>query len=195
MNWPPFPLSESALGLKGFSLRFTGLKLYQKYRLWEEDICRSCRENRVARHQTSGSSSLRIEFPKLWLPKSFVAHLRSETRRPSKSNMKATTVQLPIRLTKRILLPGASPPRAGGHPKLVIESSGRRCWYAFFRSLRAVISGVLDSSGYEQISLGREVSVVFTSQGPVVYKYGRNSTVDASAAGERNLNARLPKRS
>ena len=40
--------------------------------------------------------------------------------------MKATTVQLPVRLNKRILLRGAGPPRAKGNPKLLIESSGRR---------------------------------------------------------------------
>jgi len=109
--------------------------------------------------------------------------------------MKAITVKLPVRLTKRLLLPGAGPPRAGGHLRLLIESSGRRYWYAFFRSLRAAISGVLDSSAYDQISLGREVSVAFTSQGPVVYRYGRNSAADVSPTGERNRKARSLKRS
>ncbi|MBV8098837.1 MAG: hypothetical protein JOZ31_06745 [Verrucomicrobia bacterium] len=107
--------------------------------------------------------------------------------------MKATTVQSPVRLIKRILLPGAGAPRAAGYPTLLIESSGRRCWYAFFRSLRAALSRVLDSSAYDQISLGREVSVAFTSQGPVVYRYGRNNAVDVSATRERNLKARFPK--
>ena len=142
----------------------------------------------------AGAHPCRIEFPKLWLPKSFVARLRSETRPATKSNMKATTVQLPVRLTKRIPLPGASPPRPGGHPRFLVESRGRRCWYAFFRSLRAVISQVLDSSAYYQISLGREVSVAFTPQGPVVYRYGRNSAAAASATEERNRTTRFPKR-
>jgi hypothetical protein len=91
--------------------------------------------------------------------------------------MKAITVQLPARLIKRILFPGAGPPRALGYRALLIESAGRRCLFTFFRSLRAVLSGVLDSSPYNQVSLGREVSVAFTSQGPVVYRYGRNSPV------------------
>jgi hypothetical protein len=110
--------------------------------------------------------------------------------------MKAINVQLPVRLTKRVLLPGAGPPRAAEHPKFLIKGSGGRSWYAFFRSLRAVLSGVLDSTPYDQISSGREVSVVFTSQGPVIYRYGRNSAVDsAPATQETNRTARFPERS
>jgi hypothetical protein len=110
--------------------------------------------------------------------------------------MKATNVQLPARLTKRILLLGAGPPRAQGHPRLLIAGGVPRSWYTFFRSLRAVLSGVLDSTPYDQISLGREVSVSFTSQGPVIYRFGRNSAADsASATRETNRTARFPGRS
>jgi hypothetical protein len=98
-------------------------------------------------------------------------------RAATRFTMKAITVQLPARLIKRILFPGAGPPRALGYRALLIEGAGRRSLFAFFRSLRAVLSGVLDSSPYDQVSLGREVSVVFTSQGPVVFRYGRNSPV------------------
>ena len=92
--------------------------------------------------------------------------------------MKAITGQLPARLIKRILFPGAGPPRALGYRALLIEGAGRRCLFAFFRSLRVVLSGVVDSSPYDQVSVGREVSVAFTSQGPVVYRYRRNSAVE-----------------
>jgi hypothetical protein len=128
------------------------------------------------------SHDLASKFLKLWLLKSFVARLRSATRTATKSTMKAINVQLPARLIKRILFSGAAPPRVAKHPRLLIEGGGRRSWYPFFRSLRAVLSGVLDSSAYDQISLGREVSVAFTSQGPVVYRYGRNSAVDSVSA-------------
>jgi len=101
--------------------------------------------------------------------------------------MKIITVQLPARLTKRILFPRAGPPRAAGFRALPIEGIGRRCLFTFFRSLRAVLSGVLDSSAYNQVSLGREVCVAFTSQGPVIFRYGRNSPVDSvSATRETN---------
>ena len=115
----------------------------------------------------------------------------SEVRTPAstKPNMKATTMQLPVRLTKRIVLPRAGPLRPAGYPRFLAESWGRRSWYAFFRSLRAVLSRVLDRSAYDQISLGREVSVAFTSQGPVVYRYGRNRAVDASTTAEGNRKA------
>lgn len=152
---------------------------------------------RVARHRISGVFvPAAPEFLKLSLPKSFVARLRPERRPTTKSTMKATNVQLPVRLTKRILFLGAGPPRAAGHAKLLIECRGRRSWYTFFRSLRAVLSGVLDSSPYDQISLGREVSVAFTSQGPAIYRYGRNSAADSvSATRETNPGARVPDQS
>jgi len=111
--------------------------------------------------------------------------------------MKDTNVQLPARLTKRILLLGAGPPpRAKGHPRLLIAGGVPRSWYTFFRSLRAALSGALDSTPYDQISLGREVSVAFTAQGPVIYRFGRNSAADsAPATREANRTARFPGRS
>jgi hypothetical protein len=96
--------------------------------------------------------------------------------------MKAINIQLPARLIKAVLFRGAGPPRAAVRPRLLIEGSGRRSWYTFFRSLRAVLSGLLDRSAYDQTSLGREVSVAFTSQGPVVYRNGRNNAVDSVSA-------------
>jgi hypothetical protein len=135
------------------------------------------------------------ESPKLWLRESFVARLRSGARPARKSTMKAIHIQLPDRLTKRILFPSASPPRAAGHPRLLIESGRCGNWYAFFRSLRAVLSGVLDSSAYDQVSLGREVSVAFTSQGPVVYRCGRNRRVHPiPATRETNRSCQLARK-
>lgn len=178
------------------SLRFTGLTAYQKYGGWEEDICRSRQENGWAPSNEQEYILPVSKFLKLWLLESFVARLKSGPRLTTKSTMKATNVQLSARLTNRRLFPGAGPPRPAAYPKLLIERSGRRCWYTFFRSLRAVLSGVLDSCAYDQISLGREVSVAFTSQGPVVYRFGRNSAVDpVSATRETNRTARFPKKS
>jgi hypothetical protein len=57
MNRPPFPASESSLGLK--VLPFTGLKVYQKYHRWEGDICISQRENGL---RTAGADPCRIQF-------------------------------------------------------------------------------------------------------------------------------------
>ena len=143
----------------------------------------------------SESHSGRIEFSETFAPEIFCSSSEVRTRPSIKPNMKATTVQLPIRLIERILLPGSGPPRPARYPRPLIESRGHRYWYAFFRSLRAVLSRVLDRSAYDQISLGREISVAFTAQGPVVYRYGRNSAVDVSATGETNGKARFTKQS
>jgi hypothetical protein len=136
------------------------------------------------------------DFLKLWLLKSFVARLGSETRPHNRTSMKAINFRLSVPLANRILFRSAGPPRAAAHRTFLIEGIGRRYWYAFFRSLRAVLSGVLDSSAYDQISLGREVSVAFTPQGPVVYRYGRTSAVDSvSTTREANRRARFANRS
>jgi hypothetical protein len=110
--------------------------------------------------------------------------------------MKAINFRLSVPLANRILFRGAGPPRAAAHRTFLIEGIGRRYWYPFFRSLRAVLSGVLDSSAYDQISLGREVSVAFTSQGPVVYRYGKTSAAGSVSTTEAaNRRARSPNRS
>ena len=198
MNWPPFPATESSLGFKRSSLPVTGLKSSQKYGRWEGDICRSPRENGLSGIESAGVHPCRSRISETLAPQIFCSSSEGGTRSATKSTMKATNVQLPVRLTKRILLLGAGPPpRAKGqHPRLLIAGGVRRSWYTFFRSLRAVLSGALDSTPYHQISLGREVSVAFTSQGPVVYRCGRNSAGDSvSAPRETNLGARFPKRS
>jgi Protein of unknown function (DUF1232) len=40
----------------------------------------------------------------------------------------------------------------------------------FFRGVRFIFSGLLDNSAFQEVSLGREVSVVFTTNGPLVYR-------------------------
>ena len=196
MNWPPFPATESSLGFKRFYLPVTGVKSYQKYGRWEGDICRSRREKGSCAVESGGADPGRTRISETSAPEIFCSSSEAGTRPATKSTMKAINVQLPVRLTKRVFLPGAGPPRAAGYPKLLIKGNGGRGWYAFFRSLRAVLSGVLDSTPYDQISSGREVSVVFTSQGPVIYRYGRNSAVDsAPATQETNRTARFPERS
>jgi len=86
--------------------------------------------------------------------------------------MKTVSIQLPARISKRIPASSAGCPRVSVRPALLTKGSRQPCWYRLFRSLQAVLSGLLDSSAYQQISLGREISVAFTSQGPVVYRPG-----------------------
>ena len=137
-----------------------------------------------------GAGLAASKFLKLWPLKSYVARLRPGTPPTTKTDMKAINVQLPVLLTKSILLARAGPARVVGHLRLLIESGGLQFGSAFFRSLRAVLSGVLDGSAYDQISLGREVFVAFTSQGPVVYRFGCNNAGDVSVTRETNARAR-----
>jgi hypothetical protein len=103
--------------------------------------------------------------------------------------MKTISLQLPTQLTKPIPLAGSSPPKAATLLQRLLVGSGQRVQRTF-RSLRVLISGLLDRTAYDQVSLGREVSVAFTSQGPVVYRYGHHRSSDSvSATPETNRNA------
>jgi hypothetical protein len=50
------------------------------------------------------------------------------------------------------------------------ESRTRRNWSSFFVAFRAFLSGLIDDSAYRDVSFGGEISVVFTSNGPLVYR-------------------------
>jgi hypothetical protein len=66
--------------------------------------------------------------------------------------------------------------RAGAAPSLVLDGGDRlrRTAHSFFRASRTVLSGSIDSSAFQEISLGREVSMIFTSNGPLVYRLEGN---------------------
>jgi hypothetical protein len=59
-----------------------------------------------------------------------------------------------------------------------------RCWSSFFIAVRAFVSGLIDDSAYQQVSLGREIFVIFTSNGPLVYRPETNIN-----AAEKSNNA------
>ncbi len=46
----------------------------------------------------------------------------------------------------------------------------------FFRVVRVSLSGLVDSSAFQEVSLGREVSIVFTSTGPLIYQWEANNS-------------------
>jgi hypothetical protein len=89
-----------------------------------------------------------------------------------KLGMKAVSIELPFGIAKPI---SAGCSRISVRPKLLIKRGRERCWYRLFRFLKAVLNGLLDSSPYQQVSLGREISVAFTSPGPVLYRPGLES--------------------
>jgi hypothetical protein len=48
----------------------------------------------------------------------------------------------------------------------------RRAIHSFFRAVRVFLTG--PSFAFQEVSLGREVSVVFTSNGPLIYRWEAN---------------------
>ena len=43
--------------------------------------------------------------------------------------------------------------------------------HRFFRAVRVSLSGPIDGSAFQEVSLGREVSIIFTSSGPLIYRW------------------------
>jgi hypothetical protein len=81
------------------------------------------------------------------------------------------------------IAPSASDSGAVPLPPLAVsgipaeESRSHRNWFSFFVAVRAFVSGLIDDSAYQHVSLGREIFVVFTSNGPLVYRAERNNDV------------------
>jgi hypothetical protein len=51
----------------------------------------------------------------------------------------------------------------------------------FLRGVRSLFSALLDNSAFEEVSLGREISVVFATNGPLVYRCRADNSADGPA--------------
>ena len=62
-------------------------------------------------------------------------------------------------------------------PSVILDKGGRLSHSAhrFFRVARVFLSGLIDSCAFHNHSLGRKVSVLFTSTGPVIYRWESNN--------------------
>jgi hypothetical protein len=100
--------------------------------------------------------------------------------RDSKTIMKTFSTQLPARVLKRA--PSPSLTRGGPGPNLLLEGI-RLFLFDAVQNLRAVFCGLIDDSAYQQVALGREISVVFTTQGPLVYRCRAKHAWDSASAG------------
>jgi hypothetical protein len=63
-------------------------------------------------------------------------------------------------------------PQASAAPSITLDDRRRlgRHTDRFFRGVRFLFSGLLDNSALQEVSLGREVSVMFTTNAPLVYR-------------------------
>jgi acyl-CoA reductase-like NAD-dependent aldehyde dehydrogenase len=64
-------------------------------------------------------------------------------------------------------------PACGGASSTILDEEHRlsRSVHSFFRAVRVFLSGLVDSCAFQEVSLGREVSIVFTSNGPLIYRW------------------------
>jgi hypothetical protein len=59
------------------------------------------------------------------------------------------------------------------------ESQTCRNGSSFFVAIRAFLPGLINDSAYRDVSFGGEISVIFTSDGPLVYQLELSSTIEA----------------
>jgi hypothetical protein len=64
-------------------------------------------------------------------------------------------------------------PPCGTAPSVILDEGYRlsRSAPSFFRAVRVFLFGLIDSSAFHNDSLGREVSIIFTSSGPLIYRW------------------------
>jgi len=62
-------------------------------------------------------------------------------------------------------------------PSVTLDEGYRlsRSAHSFFRAVRVFLSGLVDSSAFQDVSSGREVSIIFTSNSPLIYRWESNN--------------------
>ena len=58
-------------------------------------------------------------------------------------------------------------------PSVILDEGYRlsRTVQSFLRASRTFLSGLVDSSAFQDVSSGREVSIIFTSNGPLICRW------------------------
>jgi hypothetical protein len=72
---------------------------------------------------------------------------------------------------------GAVPPCGAASSTILDEGhrpSPSGSVHSVFRAVRVFLSDLVESSAFHEVSLGREVSIVFTSNGPLVHRWEAN---------------------
>jgi hypothetical protein len=71
-------------------------------------------------------------------------------------------------------------PPEGAAPSITLNERRRlrRIAEPFFRGVRSLFSGLLDNSAFQEVSLGREISVIFTTNAPLVYRCRADNASD-----------------
>ena len=79
---------------------------------------------------------------------------------------------------------GAVPP-CGAASSTILDKGHRpsRNVYSRIRAVRVFLSGLVDRSAFQEVSLGREVSILFTSNGPLIYQWKANNGEQREPAG------------
>jgi hypothetical protein len=69
-------------------------------------------------------------------------------------------------------------PAGPAAPSLTLDQENRlsRTPHSFLRAARVFLLGLVDNSPFQEVSLRREASILFTSNGPLVYRWDADAT-------------------
>jgi hypothetical protein len=85
--------------------------------------------------------------------------------------MKTTAIRSPTPIGPPAFWSDAVP-SVNAAPSAILDEGQRpsRSAYSVFRAIRLLLSALADSSAFQDVSSSREISVIFTSNGPLVYR-------------------------
>jgi Protein of unknown function (DUF1232) len=97
-------------------------------------------------------------------------------------SMKAALIPPPDSICTSTVRSDALPPE-GAAPSITLNDRRRlrRIAERFFGGVRFLFSGLLDKSAFQEVSLGREISVIFTANAPLVYRCRADNAADGPA--------------
>jgi hypothetical protein len=89
--------------------------------------------------------------------------------------MKATSIPPPASICASASAADAVP-HCGASTPIILDEGHRlvRTAQSFFRAVRIFLSDMMDSSAFHEISSDREISIIFTSNGPLIYRWKSN---------------------
>jgi hypothetical protein len=88
----------------------------------------------------------------------------------------------PDSISKSQLKPAALPAKAAAPSILDDRHRMSRMAERIFRGVRFLCSGLLDNTAFQEVSLGQEVSVIFTANTPLVYRCRADNAPEGSTA-------------
>ena len=108
--------------------------------------------------------------------KSLVVHEVARWAARNQDHMRTTSMPAPAAICTPVLRSETVPPCCPA-PSIILDERHRlsRKAPSFFTAVRVFLTNLADKSAFQELSSGREVSIIFTSNGPLIYRWESNN--------------------